>query len=279
MTSGEPTAASASKPNFPIPRKITVKEVTVLSPRMRRVTFISDQFDGFEPPLPGAHIKLFFVPGDFDWSLMDNSPVRPLPPSRTYTPRNVRPEIGEIDIDFMLHGEGIASGWARQATPGQHLVLAGPRGGYVPPETADRLIIVADDTAIPAASMVLEAAGETRIAEMILEVDTLEEERPLSPHVPFSPIWLHRAEGIGKAFGERLVEEVRRAAREYPDAYWWVACESGIMRRIRHSLAQEFDVPADRLLTRGYWKQQAENYPDNDYGDDSASKAGHSHTH
>jgi NADPH-dependent ferric siderophore reductase len=110
---------------------------------------------------------------------------------------------------------------------------------------------------------------------MILEVASREEARPLSPVATCTPTWIYRSEPDGKAFGEQLINEVCRAAREHPNAHWWVACESGVMRRIRQSLTQNFDVPSDRLLTRGYWKQKTENYPDNDYGDDRASGAGH----
>ena len=37
---------------------------------------------------------------------------------KTYTPLAVRPEALEVDVDFVLHGEGPASTWAAQATLG-----------------------------------------------------------------------------------------------------------------------------------------------------------------
>tara|TARA_R100000005_G_scaffold96191_2_gene81293 strand:- start:2337 stop:3209 length:873 start_codon:yes stop_codon:yes gene_type:complete len=259
---------------LPTPRKVTVKQVTDLSPRMRRVTFVSDQFDGIESPLPGAHIKLFFVAEDFDWTTMDIATIRSSAPGRTYTPRALRPESGEVDVDFMLHGDGVAANWVANAAPGQHLVFAGPRGGFSPEETADKFVLVADETAIPAASMILEEAGNDRILKIILEVEDRQEERPLTDRVVHHPLWLHRSTAGNTAPGDKLIGEVCRAAEEHPDAFWWVACESSIMRRIRETLLARYEIAPEKMLTRGYWLRQRVDYPDNDYGDNAAKGHG-----
>jgi len=52
------------------------------------------------------------------------------PTTRTYTPRRFDGAARELDVDFILHGEGPASAWAEQATLGQTLTIAGPGRSY-----------------------------------------------------------------------------------------------------------------------------------------------------
>nr|GFD30456.1 hypothetical protein [Tanacetum cinerariifolium] len=55
----------------------------------------------------------------------------PKPAMRDYTPRRYDAASGELDIDFVLHGDGPAATWAAQAAVGQHLYIAGPRGSMI----------------------------------------------------------------------------------------------------------------------------------------------------
>lgn len=52
------------------------------------------------------------------------------PRMRTYTPRRIDGEAGELDIDFVLHGDGPASQWAGRAEIGDKFVMMGPAPGY-----------------------------------------------------------------------------------------------------------------------------------------------------
>ena len=111
MSSSPETVAPPARKRRP-PRRVEVTRVEVLSPAMRRITFKGDELKGFAPETPASYIKLIFPePGQ-------NEPERPLPDAprpkamRTYTPLAVRPDVHEVDVDFVLHGEGPASTWA-----------------------------------------------------------------------------------------------------------------------------------------------------------------------
>ena len=69
---------------------------------------------------------------------------------REYTPRRIDLVANELDIDFVLHGDGPASTWAAQAAPGQTLDIAGPRASMVVPDLFDSYLLIGDETAIPA---------------------------------------------------------------------------------------------------------------------------------
>ena len=261
----EVTSPGGSKrPRSPI-RKVTVAEVARLTPALTRVTFAGSELAGFGPPRPASHIKLHMAGEGTRWDPQDES--QPRPPRRTYTPRSFDPAGLRLDVDFVLHGHGLASDWAAQAAVGQTMFVSGPGGGYDVPADAAALVMVADDTALPAAAMVLEALPAGCRPVVLAEVAGPDEERALSARVTASPSWLHRAPAAARP-GALLEEAVRTLALPPGPVSWWIACEAGAMRRIKQHLIRERGVEPARLHTRGYWKLGETAYPDHDYGKD-----------
>jgi NADPH-dependent ferric siderophore reductase len=99
---------------------------TLLSPHMMRITLASPAVKEMATWAPDQRVKLFFPAADgsparlaqgegwyarFKAMIADRRPAM-----RTYTIRHLRAEQGEVDIDFVLHGEtGPASRWALRA--------------------------------------------------------------------------------------------------------------------------------------------------------------------
>ena len=113
---------------FPVKlRLLEVLQVTRLTPHMVRVTLGGPELEGFSSPGADDHVKVFFAePG----AKRPNMPVvgpnglampegLAKPASRDYTPRRFDAKAGELDIDFVLHGEGPASQWAERTKPGR----------------------------------------------------------------------------------------------------------------------------------------------------------------
>src|SRR3712207_7404822 len=156
-------------PEIPAYRLFSVRVagVTRLSPSFLRVTFAGADLDECAPngldqrikvllPLPGRGLR--DCPRGADWY----AEWRALPeerrnPIRTYTVRASRPQLRELDVDFVLHGStGPASAWAERAAVGDEVALvapnarfAGPTGGFEwrPPAAAARLLLAGDETA------------------------------------------------------------------------------------------------------------------------------------
>ncbi len=254
--------APAGKPprKRPPPRRTNVRRIERVTPRMIRVTFAGEELEGFGPPKPGGHMKLFFPENGWD----PKNPDSPRPPSRTYTPRRYDPAEKALEVEFVLHGEGLAADWVRKAREGDELYLAGPGGGYEVPPDARNLVLVADDTAMPAAGTILEAMPPQCEALILCEVADPTEERVVSGRGGRNVQWLHLD---GAQAGTLLEREVKRLAAT-EGAYWWVACESGAMRRIRTHLLKERAIDPKLVHTRGYWRLGETNYPDHDYGAD-----------
>ena len=103
-------------------RCLQVLRVTELTPRMRRITLGGAELQGFTSLGSDDHIKLLFGETPEQQQAIEarklgkDSGVRPT--MREYTPRRIDLVANELDIDFVLHGDGPASTWAAQAAVG-----------------------------------------------------------------------------------------------------------------------------------------------------------------
>ena len=255
-------AKTAARKRLPL-RAVTVKRVERPTPRVVSVTFTGEPLASFGPPRPGGHMKLFFPPSGWQPPAPGSAADAPRPPSRTYTPRRHDPVAGELDVEFVLHGDGLAATWADAAKPGSSLYIAGTGGGFDIPDAAQRLVLVADDTAMPAAATILEALPEHTAATVICAVSGAAEERRFA-RTQHTATWLHF--GGDPAMAGTLLERAVIDRADQPETWWWVACEAAAMRRIRKHLLGERGIDPAKVHTRGYWKLGETNYPDHDYG-------------
>jgi NADPH-dependent ferric siderophore reductase len=269
MTPNPLAGTGEAAPTPPRPRRvfrrIRVTRTEQLSPHMVRVTFTGDDLSAFAWNGPAAHIKLVFPEaGQVEPALPQ--PEGPRPNNiRTYTPRRFDPAVPELDVEFVLHGDGPASNWASQVQVGQSLVLAGPGPNYQVDPAADWFLLAGDDTAIPAISTILDALPAATRAIVILEVQDPQEEQALHSAAALEVTWLHRGSNQPDAL---LEQALRDFSLPSGDGRIYVGAESGAMRRIRQHLLRERGLDARQIVTRGYWKAGATNYTDHDYGTD-----------
>jgi NADPH-dependent ferric siderophore reductase len=194
------------------PFAVGVTQVRRLSPCFLRVTFTGADLDECAPngwdqrikvllPVPGR--GLLDCPKGPDWY----AEWRALPearrnPIRTYTVRATRPDLREIDVDFVLHGStGPASAWAERAAVGDDVAIigpdarfAGPTGGFEwrPPASASRLLVAGDETAVPAICAIVESLPAGQPARVLLEVPTAADVLPLTAPAGVEVTWLPR---------------------------------------------------------------------------------------
>ena len=254
-----PTAPSPdTRPRKPRYR-VQVRRVRRLTPRMVRVTFAGEELADFGWNGPAAHIKLIFEgePG------ADAARAT----TRTYTPRAFDAGARELDVDFVIHGEGPASSWAQQASVGQMLTIAGPGRSYAVDPTADWYLLAGDDTAIPAIGTILESLPPTLKVMALIEIVDAAEEHALAERAPADLRWLPRGADPRNA-GRELEAAVRRLELPPGSGRIYVACEADAMRRIRRHLLQERQLPRAHVVTRGYWRLGETDHPDRDYGED-----------
>ncbi len=247
-------------------RQVTVQTVEQVTPRVRRIVLGGETLAGFPAPRPGAHIKLLFG-ADPNGSA---EPKKMRSQMRTYTPRFFNPDTNELTVEFVLHGNGLASTWAAQAQVGDPLTVAGPGGGMDIPEPLKTMVMLVDESAIPAAGTVLEALPADCTPIIICEVEDDREQRALSSIIEVEPTWLFRQEKAARPglLLENYLPNLLATVKDFDDVLWWMACEANTMRRMRSQLLNQKEaVSKDRLVSRGYWKSGASNHPDHDFGE------------
>jgi NADPH-dependent ferric siderophore reductase len=242
---------------------------------MVRVTVTGDDLAGFAPKGTAEHIRVFFpLPGRDTILLPDWGPNGPIfppgeerPVSRAYTPRRWDPDRLELDIDFVLHGEGPGSSWAEVAKAGDAVVIAGPGGAYQPDPEAEWFLLAGDEAAIPAIGTIVDALPRSVGGQVYIEVEDETDEMPLNAPPQMQVTWLHRGEEQAAA-GALLQQAVQAASMPERTGRVWVGCEADVMRRIRKHLLYERGLDKGTIHTQGYWKRGATNHPDHDVGDD-----------
>ena len=137
--------------------------------------------------LPDADRFTDFPTDDSWYEWWSHQPEDTRPPMRTYTIAAHRPELGEVDIDFAVHGDsGPLSRFALTAVPGDRLLLVAPGRGRGPadglawrPGRAKRLLCVGDETALPAIRNILAVLEPDQTCQVVVEVPDDSDRLPL----------------------------------------------------------------------------------------------------
>jgi NADPH-dependent ferric siderophore reductase len=236
-------------------RRLEVLRVVDLTPRMRRITLGGPELAGFVSLGTDDHVKLLFPQNAEQAAALETLVLGagknngPMPEMRDYTPRRYDLEKLELDIDFVLHGDGPASTWAEQAKPGQFLHIGGPRGSMIVPDIFDSYLLIGDETALPAIARHLESLAANRRALVIVEVENGKEQQVLKSAAEVNVIWVLREGGK-----DHLLSTVRQIKVPAGSLYAWVATESKVSRQIRRVLLDEHGLDEQLVKAVGYWR-------------------------
>jgi NADPH-dependent ferric siderophore reductase len=172
---------------------------------------------------------------------------------RSYTARRQDPDRGELEIDFVLHGDGPAATWAAAAAPGAVLGVAG--GGPLGDRPAGQLLLAGDETALPAIHRILDAAAPSARGVVLLEVAGPAEEQVLPAPPGVTVRWLHRGP-TAPGTSTLLADAVAALGRfDGDDVFAWVAAESGTVRTIRADLRGRWGLGRSQHHAIGYWRR------------------------
>ncbi|VVP15359.1 NADPH-dependent ferric-chelate reductase [Pseudomonas fluorescens] len=236
-------------------RRLEVIRVVDLTPRMRRITLGGPELAGFVSLGTDDHVKLLFPQNAAEQATLETLVLGvgkdsgPMPAMRDYTPRRYDLDTLELDIDFVLHGDGPAATWAEQARPGQFLHIGGPRGSMIVPDMFDSYLLIGDETALPAIARRLEGLAANRRALVIVEVENGAEQQQLESPAQVDVIWVLREGGRNN-----LLTTVKELQVPSGNLYAWVATESKVSRQIRRVLLDEHGLDEQFVKAVGYWR-------------------------
>ena len=223
---------------------------------------------------------------------------------RTYTVRDVRGsgEQTTLVVDMVLHLEGDLVGpgstWASTAAPGDRIAVLAPRRGFpyggiefAPTPGAD-LLLVGDETAVPAICAILEQLPDDVRGAAFLEVPVAADVQDVRRPAGVDVVWLAR-EGteLGVGLHDAVVahlgppsispagatvevaadevdpdlwetpsysssgEEVGSDAVGVGGTYAWIAGESKVVTGLRRHLVNELGFDRSQVAFMGYWRR------------------------
>ena len=217
-------------------------------------------------------------------------------------PGNLGPDP-EIDLDMVLHleepvvpGSGVAARWAAAAqvgdlitvlAPNKHLVGPDYAGIEFRPGSARRLLLVGDETALPAICAILENLPEGFTGHAFIEVPHERDAQKVLTRSDVQLEWLVRGDA---PHGTLLDPAVRTLLDERPELcqdctagvpaesgefeevdvdsailwetteghgpfYAWLAGEAGVITTLRRHLVKELGVDRKQVSFMGYWRK------------------------
>ncbi|GAB3043765.1 SIP domain-containing protein [Sediminivirga luteola] len=264
------TTAPRAARTFTLPlvvRQATVVSTAPVTPRMLRVTLDGEELaaltrHGIAHPrwqTPGFddHIKLILhasgdprraaevlpeqTPHGIVWHA-DDARI-----TRDYTPR--RWSDGTFDLDFVLHGDGPAERWARNAEPGTPLWFVGPKQSTLLPQDLDWILLAGDETALPALGRFFEERPSRARAVVVASVSDPAARQEFALGPDDRVVWLSAAPGDRAV----LAEAVRREAPREGAGYLWAAAEARQLIPVRRLAKRELGLGKDRSDIVGYW--------------------------
>ncbi|GAB3709817.1 siderophore-interacting protein [Corynebacterium nasicanis] len=275
-----------------------------LSPHFLRITLTGDELRHFRAsgPFLDQRLKLIFPTDSGDLPVLDAAgdwfaqwsalPAERRGPMRSYSVRQLLDAAGHrfLVIDFVLHlapdATGPAARWARDARPGDPLLVIGPSrdtpegmGVEFLPGTATRIVLVGDETAAPAIARILDDLPADARGQALIEVPTQDDVLSFPTPERMTVRWLPRH---GLPPGQLLLDHFQLTGREpspgevlpweTPDysssgepldvdkrpgdgTYHWIAGEAVMVTTLRRHLVRDRGVARSQVSFMGYWKQ------------------------
>lgn len=277
----------AHKGRKPVDPHVVLAEVVNskrITPSMMRVTLGGAELAQFTPAGYDQWFRLFLPrPGQDMLHLPTRTsglwyaeylttPKARRPWVRNYTVRAARPDLNEIDIDFVLHAEepsgAPADGTAHHGSgPGAGFALTADRGmrvgildqgvTYHPRHPHDWTLLVTDESGLPAVAGICEALPEHVRGLAVLEVPTAEDKQQFRSPPGVEVRWVVRSDVDPHVVpGQAALTELRGLdlAERGAEVYAFTVGESSLATGARRHLVNECGVPKTHVDFVGYWR-------------------------
>jgi NADPH-dependent ferric siderophore reductase len=268
---------SSTRPRRPEAARVTemrVVSTTRVSSSFVRVTVTGDDFDpmGYDQwfrlflpdPSGGRGIPHGDAEGWYTrWLGLDESSRSAV---RNYTVRAARPVAGgwELDIDFVVHRspvsgvvEGVAAAWALAARAGDVVGLLDQGVIFDEPDDGHpAILVVTDESGLPAAEGIARSLHPDSRATFVLEVPHDDDRRGLATTAELSVHWIVRDDDTalpGQAALARVERLLEIEGSAHPATYAYVVGEASFVLATRARL-RAAGVPKESVHFCAYWR-------------------------
>ena len=238
-----------------------VNETKFISKNIKEIVFKGD-FTKLETQ-NGDDFLFVIVPLDKNKTILDRdysmenyrkqmSQEKKITAGAYYTIRNFSQD--EIKMWFVLHSHsGNLGNWAEKAKTGDQAILWGPRSMFSPSKKFSHLILIADETGIPAMKAISENNKNFSKCTTFYEVIDESCQIPTKGENNILENWIYR-EGDKPGEGEKLLNRLKAYQLPKNDFYIFGAGEARQMMKIRKFFKSE-GVAKEEMHITGYWKK------------------------
>ncbi|MFJ3669505.1 siderophore-interacting protein [Streptomyces sp. NPDC090106] len=190
------------------------------------------------------------------------------PHCANYTVADFRPAAddsgeadAEMDIDFVVHVgptgelEGRAAIWACRARAGDTLAVLDQGLLFDCPTDASEVIVVADETGLPATTNILRSLPRDTVGRVIQEVPTAADRRDIDAPPGVDVTWIVRDDHATVPGTDALAELLRHTAVD-AGGYAFVVGESTLATEGRRHLHRQ-GLAKDRIFFSGFWRHES----------------------
>ncbi|WP_127473748.1 siderophore-interacting protein [Microbacterium sulfonylureivorans] len=255
---------------------LTVLRRERIAPHWMRVTLGGGEIDAFRPMGFDQWFRIFLPLGGDEG--LDRLPakanklfgylkylripdgVRPV--MRNYSVRAFRPATAEsdaeLDVDFVLHGSaedgtaGPASRWAETCASGESVVLIDEGLAFNPERGTDRVVLVADETGLPAVAAVCASLPSHTSGLAIVEVPSAEDALEFEHPAGITVRWIVRDPDVKP--GALALQALREASLPDDPFHAYIVGEQALPTEARRHLVAERGVSKDLVSFCGYWR-------------------------
>jgi NADPH-dependent ferric siderophore reductase len=251
-----------------------------LSPHWMRVTLGEGDIDRFVPLGYDQWFRIFLPVGGeagleripakanklFGYLKYLRIPDGQRPVMRNYSVRAYRAATAttgaELDVDFVLHGSGPdagpASRWAHECAPGDSVVIIDEGLSFDPDAGVERVLLVADETGLPAVASICASLPAAAIGTAIVEVPAAEDALEFTHPAGVAVQWIVRE--ATDAPGARALAAVTAVPLPAAGVHAFVVGEQSLATGTRRMLVQR-GVPKEAISFVGYWRTTGEPRP------------------
>jgi len=242
-------------------RHLTVASKIQVAGVFWRIVFTGADLAGFHSPSFDDHIKLFFPPEpgcDFALPQMGEEgiiwPEGVRPAARDYTPLAFN-GIDSLTLDFYMHDDGVASGWAAAAKPGDRIAMGGPRGSCIMPADYACQVYVCDETGLPAFKRRYAGLQAQRVHLMAF-TDAATGHSYLGEMEGVTAHWLG-SNRMATTTPAQLTAELAAIDFTGGDYFVWLTGEGNAVKQLSDYFTQQRGVHTDFIRAVAYWHQKS----------------------
>lgn len=255
-------------------RNLTVIGKRTVSPHFIRLTFggpelgdftylgFDQWFRFFMPTSPASIASIPCENGLIDWATLKQVPETDRPVVRNYTVRAFRPGASvtarEMDVDVVIHsaGEqpaGKGEAWVKQCRVGDTAAFFDEGCAFSLQPDAKRLVVVCEESGLPAAIGILASLPRDVAGAALLEVPELADRQPLDGPLGMDVRWLARDDAAARP-GQLALAEFVRQPNLADGCQVFAVGEIALTAGVNEHMKSLGPTSRGRVFTQAYWR-------------------------